>query len=184
MIDEEKQAHSWVPSWTTVSFTFDMAVSWHKHDTNDNYVSNGFKGRGCDIIKIVEQYTSQSKSIKNVTDHESCKAVRKTERSVEAKQCIKLLEWQYCGKYIWDGIWEDLRPPLLTVTEHDNKPPSFHKSRCASLSWRTCHDNLNKKGVFKALGIRHISFHDRFLLELLTLTITFDMFKFLIDITC
>ena len=30
---------------------------------------------------------------------------------------------------------------------------SFHKSRAGELSWRTCHDKLNKKGVFKGLGI-------------------------------
>ena len=29
---------------------------------------------------------------------------------------------------VWDGIWKDLRRHLLTVTEHDNKPPSFHKA--------------------------------------------------------
>ena len=54
---------------------------------------------------------------------------------------------------LWAGVWEDLRPHLLNVTKHDNRPSSFHKSRWASLSWRTCHDKLNKKGVFKGLGI-------------------------------
>ena len=73
---------------------------------------------------------------------------------------------------------------LLMVTEHDNKPLSFHKSLCASLPWRACHDKRNKKGLFKALGTCHILFLDRFFdLNMLALIITFDVFNFLIDIT-
>lgn len=55
---------------------------------------------------------------------------------------------------LWDEIWEDVRPFLLTNTEMgDGKPISHHKSRTAQLAWRTCHDKFSKSGVFKTLHI-------------------------------
>lgn len=37
---------------------------------------------------------------------------------------------------LWDGIFEDVRPFLLTVTKsNDGKPDSYHKSKCGNLSW-------------------------------------------------
>jgi hypothetical protein len=48
---------------------------------------------------------------------------------------------------LWDGVWDDLSPHLLTETKmKGDKPPSYHKSCTASLAWRTCHDKLMRKG--------------------------------------
>jgi hypothetical protein len=55
---------------------------------------------------------------------------------------------------LWDGIFEDVRPFLLTVTKsNDGKPDSYHKSKCGSLSWRTCYDKFIKAGVSKQFNI-------------------------------
>ena len=42
------------------SFLFDMKVFLRECDTNDIYVFNRFKDRGCGDIKIDEQHKSQS----------------------------------------------------------------------------------------------------------------------------
>ena len=55
---------------------------------------------------------------------------------------------------LWNGIIEDIMPYLLTETKMGNdKPISYHKSKSASLAWRTCHDKLRSKGVFKHYGV-------------------------------
>jgi hypothetical protein len=55
---------------------------------------------------------------------------------------------------LWDGVWSDLKPFFETITKYDDdKPDSNHKSRCGALRWRTCHDKLKKRKVFKDLGI-------------------------------
>lgn len=56
---------------------------------------------------------------------------------------------------LWDGVWCDLKPFLQTITRYadEDKPDSTHKSRCGDLRWRTCHDKLNKRGVFNKLGL-------------------------------
>jgi hypothetical protein len=55
---------------------------------------------------------------------------------------------------MWDGIFEDVTPFLLTVMKsNDGKPDSYHKSKCGSLSWQTCYDNFIKAGIFKQLNI-------------------------------
>jgi hypothetical protein len=55
---------------------------------------------------------------------------------------------------LWDGVWSDLKPFFGTITKYDDdKPDSNHKSRCGALRWRTCHDKLKKRKVFKDLGI-------------------------------
>jgi hypothetical protein len=47
-----------------------------------------------------------------------------------------------CTK-LWDGVWDDISPHLLTKTQYKHgRPPSYHKSRVASLSWRTCHNKF------------------------------------------
>ena len=45
---------------------------------------------------------------------------------------------------------------LLTKTQYeDGRPPSYHKSRVTTLSWRTCHDKfLGRNGLFEQLGIK------------------------------
>ena len=55
--------------------------------------------------------------------------------------------------HLWDSIWEDVAPYLLTRTQTMNNNISYHKSRSAALSWRTCHDKFRKLGVFKMLGV-------------------------------
>jgi hypothetical protein len=47
---------------------------------------------------------------------------------------------------LWRGIWDDIKPYLLTKTK-------IYKSRAGELSWRTCHDKLYSTGLFKELGI-------------------------------
>jgi len=43
---------------------------------------------------------------------------------------------------LWNGVWDDLNPHLLTVTKiKGGRPPSFHKSCTSSLASRTCHEN-------------------------------------------
>ena len=60
---------------------------------------------------------------------------------------------QWDGKSVtclWDGIFEDVRPFLLTVMKsNDGKPDSYHKSKCGNLSWRTCYDKFIKADIFK-----------------------------------
>ena len=55
---------------------------------------------------------------------------------------------------LWDGIFEDVRPLLLTVTKtNDGKPDSYHKSKCGNLSWQTCYDKFIKTDVFTQFNI-------------------------------
>ena len=54
---------------------------------------------------------------------------------------------------IRDGIWSDLEPFLVTVTMMDDAHWSYHKSRKGQIAWRTCHDKLMKKRVFKELNV-------------------------------
>ena len=64
-----------------------------------------------------------------------------------------LLGWESVT-CLWDGIFEDVRPFLLTVMKsNDGKPDSYHKSKCGSLSWQTCYDTFIKGGMFKQLNI-------------------------------
>ena len=42
---------------------------------------------------------------------------------------------------LWDGIWDDIKENLVTVTKYnDDTPTSMHKSCIGSLAQRTCHD--------------------------------------------
>jgi hypothetical protein len=66
--------------------------------------------------------------------------------------------WHYLnGKTVmmlWEGIWDDLQLYLLTeIQMKHGRPPLHHKSRSASLSWRTSHNKRVSKGVYKAFGI-------------------------------
>jgi hypothetical protein len=63
--------------------------------------------------------------------------------------------WTAIGEYwngstvtkLWDGIWDDVRPYLVTTTNKGNGV-SFHKSRTGALAWRTGHDKFRKGGLF------------------------------------
>jgi hypothetical protein len=39
---------------------------------------------------------------------------------------------------LWDFVWDDLMPYLLTKTQLKSGKASYHKSRVSSLAWRTC----------------------------------------------
>jgi hypothetical protein len=54
---------------------------------------------------------------------------------------------------LWDGIWSDLGPFLVTETMMADGHWSYHKSRKGQIAWRTCHDKLTRKGVFKELNV-------------------------------
>ena len=56
---------------------------------------------------------------------------------------------------LWNGVWNDLKPYLLTVTSYDDgRPDSTHKSRCGEITWRTCHERFSgRRGLFRQLGI-------------------------------
>jgi hypothetical protein len=55
---------------------------------------------------------------------------------------------------VWDGVWKDMLPLLATRTIFDDgREDSDHKSRVGDISWRTCHNKLFSKGVYKSLGI-------------------------------
>ena len=55
---------------------------------------------------------------------------------------------------LWDGVWDDLHPHLLTKTQLKSGRISHHKSRVATLAWRTCHDKLmGKQLLFEQLNI-------------------------------
>ncbi len=55
---------------------------------------------------------------------------------------------------VWDGVWRDMLPLLATWTKYDDgREDSSHKSRVGDISWRTCHNKLEKGGVYKSLGI-------------------------------
>ena len=48
---------------------------------------------------------------------------------------------------LWDGILDDIKENLVTVTQYDDgRPTSMHKSCSGSLAWRTCHDKLLERG--------------------------------------
>jgi len=53
---------------------------------------------------------------------------------------------------LWDGIWNDVKPYLVTRTD---KPTgvTYHKSRTGALAWRTGHDKFRKFGLFEQLDI-------------------------------
>ena len=55
---------------------------------------------------------------------------------------------------LWDGVWDDLMPHLLTVTQKKSGKISYHKSRVSTLAWRTMHDKLmGSGGLFQQLNI-------------------------------
>ena len=55
---------------------------------------------------------------------------------------------------VWDGVWRDMLPLLATWTKYDDgREDSNHKSRVGDISWRTCHNKLEKVGVYKSLRI-------------------------------
>ena len=55
---------------------------------------------------------------------------------------------------LWDSIWDFIKENLVTVTQYnDGRPTSMHKSCIVSWAWRTCHDKLLKRGVFKKLKL-------------------------------
>jgi hypothetical protein len=55
---------------------------------------------------------------------------------------------------LWNGVWKDLGPYLVTETVLANgMGMSLHKSCTGSLAWCTYHDKLFRKGVFKALNV-------------------------------
>jgi hypothetical protein len=55
---------------------------------------------------------------------------------------------------LWDGVWNDLMPHLLTITQLKSGRISHHKSRVCTLSWRTMHDKLmGVGGLFDQLQI-------------------------------
>ena len=47
---------------------------------------------------------------------------------------------------MWDGVWPDLAPCLLTTTELKGGVKSHHKSRGPQLASRTAFDKLCEKG--------------------------------------
>ena len=55
---------------------------------------------------------------------------------------------------VWDGMWWDMLPLLVTLTKYDDgREDSNDKSRVGDISWRTCHNKLEKGGVCKSLRI-------------------------------
>ena len=55
---------------------------------------------------------------------------------------------------VWDGVWRDVLPWLATWTKYDDgREDSNHKSRVGDMSWRTCHNKLEKGRVYIPLGI-------------------------------
>ena len=55
---------------------------------------------------------------------------------------------------LWDGVWKDLFPQLVTCTTYDDeREDSWHKSRVGDISWRTCHNKFLDGGVFKSLSV-------------------------------
>ena len=55
---------------------------------------------------------------------------------------------------LWDHIWSDLGPYLLTETQlEQGRGKTYHKSRSGQLAWWTCHEKIRKQDVYKALNI-------------------------------
>ena len=55
---------------------------------------------------------------------------------------------------VWDGVWKDLLPLLVTCTTYDvGREDSWHKSRVGDISWRTCHNKFLDGGVFKPFSV-------------------------------
>jgi hypothetical protein len=50
--------------------------------------------------------------------------------------------------YLWEFVWDDLMPCLLTKTQLNSGKVSYHKSQVSSLAWRTCHDKLAVREEF------------------------------------
>jgi hypothetical protein len=49
---------------------------------------------------------------------------------------------------------DDICPFLLTRTELEGKPVSYHRSRVNSVTWRTCHDKMMARGgLFEQLEL-------------------------------
>ena len=87
------------------------------------------------VIKVVEHYAKQRgvwKPLTGGSDYWNGETVTK----------------------VWDGVWKDMLPLLATRTIFDDgREDSDHKSRVGDISWRTCHNKLFSKGVYKSLGI-------------------------------
>ena len=55
---------------------------------------------------------------------------------------------------VWDGVWKDLLPLLVTCTTYDDgREDSWHKSRVGDISWQTCHNKFLDGGVFKSFSV-------------------------------
>jgi len=54
---------------------------------------------------------------------------------------------------LWAGIWEDVKPHLLTKTKKGMDEETIHKSRPGELSWRTCFDKFYEAKVFEMVGV-------------------------------
>ena len=54
---------------------------------------------------------------------------------------------------LWDGIWSYLGPFLMMKFMMADEHWSYHKSRKGQIAWRSCHDKLMRKCVFKELNV-------------------------------
>jgi hypothetical protein len=63
------------------------------------------------------------------------------------------LEW--CDSHkVMGWCMDDICPFLLTRTELEGKPVSYHRSRVNSVTWRTCHDKMMARGgLFEQLEL-------------------------------
>jgi hypothetical protein len=90
---------------------------------------------------------------------------KEAKRYHDIRACMKIIEriavrkgvWRprnFSGEFwngetvtkLWDGISEDILPHLKTVTKHDGKADSYHKSKPYCLAWRTALKKL-KEGL-------------------------------------
>jgi hypothetical protein len=50
---------------------------------------------------------------------------------------------------VWDGVWKDMLPLLATWASFDDD----REDSVGDIRWRTCHNELYERGVYKSLGI-------------------------------
>ena len=149
---EETEAHCWIPPWHAQSFATHISISTSELHSTHQFVVIGSSCWECDTTQDISMIREQI--------YLECLSWWEPLSMLEIWGMFGNLLMQrpfWNGETVtrlWDGIWDDIKENMVIATQYDDgRQTSMHKSHSGSLAWRTCHDKLLKRGVFKELKL-------------------------------
>ena len=144
---KKKEINSWLASWETQSPTEYLGIS--KNMTLINVMNMWLLGNKKENVPPFKFFSSPNvKHLKAGPNTLSkMKQVMLKIENIGKRKNLWNINLLWNGEKVtllWSGIWKDLEVYLKTVSNS-----ARGKSRRGQISWRTCYNNMQKKGCFK-----------------------------------